>query len=139
MRCKKGNKNGSTGQIWQHISSQCSISCNTLIFFSVVYVVVVSNVYGDYRVLLDNEVQRNPMVFFTKKSVARSLWLPLYWAVKRPNGFQEELMKKALAFFAFIVLLVVFVGCDNTPPTRMSTFGTTELSPRSCHQGSHLL
>lgn len=25
-------------------------------------------------------------------------------------------MKKALAFFAFIVLLVVFVGCDNTPP-----------------------
>lgn len=39
-------------------------------------------------------------------------------------------MKKALAFFAFILLLVVFVGCDNTPPTRMSTFGMTELSPR---------
>ena len=25
-------------------------------------------------------------------------------------------MKRALAFFASILLLVVFVGCDNTPP-----------------------
>ncbi len=39
-------------------------------------------------------------------------------------------MKKAIAFFVSILLLVVFVGCDNTPPhthTRMNTFGTTEL------------
>ena len=70
MRCKKGNKNGSTGQIWQHISSQCSISCNTLIFFSVVYVVVVSNVYGDYRVLLDDIVGEGSESF--------TILLPIY-------------------------------------------------------------
>lgn len=44
-------------------------------------------------------------------------------------------MKKALAFFAFIVLLVVFVGCDNTPPHEDEHVWddgvvTAELSPR---------